>query len=148
MFTVYAANHPAGLRANVAETAANKGVLLAFVAMAQAFVVLMAGIDLSVGMVFILANCVGRYMLARSAVQVRFGVIAVVFGLALPLRPFARTNPDFAEGLADASTGKVFGQFPASPAVLLFVVLTVWVPFRRSMLGRTVYAVGSPRCAA
>ena len=43
--------------ANVVQTAANKGVLLALVAMAQTFVVLTAGIDLSVGMIFILTNC-------------------------------------------------------------------------------------------
>jgi hypothetical protein len=38
MFTIYASNHPAGLNANVATTAANKGVLLALVAMAQTLV--------------------------------------------------------------------------------------------------------------
>ena len=38
-------------------TAANKGVLLAIVAMAQTLVVLTAGIDLSVGMVMVLTNC-------------------------------------------------------------------------------------------
>ena len=43
MFTIYAANHPAGLNANVATTAANKGVLLAIVAMAQTLVVLTVG---------------------------------------------------------------------------------------------------------
>ena len=55
-------NHPApGFThavANVVQTAANKGVLLALVAMAQTLVVLTAGIDLSVGMIFILTNCV------------------------------------------------------------------------------------------
>jgi hypothetical protein len=39
MFTIYASNHPAGFSANVATTAANKGVLLAIVAMAQTLVV-------------------------------------------------------------------------------------------------------------
>ena len=33
MFVIYTSNHPAGFTANVVETAANKGVLLAFVAM-------------------------------------------------------------------------------------------------------------------
>src|SRR6476660_10635657 len=53
MFTIYAANHTAGLNANVATTAANKGVLLAIVPMAQTLVVLTSGIDLSVGMVMV-----------------------------------------------------------------------------------------------
>ena len=50
MFVIYVSNHPAGFTANVVNTAANKGVLLALVAMAQTLVVLTAGIDLSVGM--------------------------------------------------------------------------------------------------
>ncbi len=39
MFVIYASNHPAGFTANVVQTASNKGVLLAFVAMAQTLVV-------------------------------------------------------------------------------------------------------------
>ena len=64
MFAIYVINHPAIVNrgfsvstvGNVVQTAANKGVLLAFVAMAQTLVVLTAGIDLSVGMVFILSQ--------------------------------------------------------------------------------------------
>ena len=44
MFVIYTGNHPAGFNANVVTTAANKGVLLALVAIAQTFVVLTAGI--------------------------------------------------------------------------------------------------------
>ena len=42
MFTIYASNHPAGLTPNMVQTAANKGVLFSFVAMAQALVVITA----------------------------------------------------------------------------------------------------------
>jgi ribose transport system permease protein len=49
-------------RGNVVQTAANKGVLLALVAMAQTLVVLTAGIDLSVGMIFVLTNCLASYI--------------------------------------------------------------------------------------
>ena len=62
MFAIYASNHPAGLTANVAQTAANKGVLLAFIAMAQTLVVITSGIDLSVGMIFILTNCLASWL--------------------------------------------------------------------------------------
>ena len=48
MFVIYTGNHQAGFSADVITTAANKGVLLALVAMAQTFVVLTAGIDLSI----------------------------------------------------------------------------------------------------
>ena len=50
--------------------------------------------------------------------------------------------------LADALTGKLFGFFPASLATLIVVVLVVWIPFRRSVLGRAAYAVGSSDQAA
>lgn len=180
MFTIYVTNHPAGFTANVVQTAANKGVILALVAMAQTMVVLTAGIDLSVGMIFVLSNCVGSYVLAGSPLQAGLGVAivllvglacgalngliviygrlqpivttiatgAVFFGMALWLRPFPGTMPDFAADLADAFTGKVFGTIPASLVFLLAVVLIVWVPFRASILGRTVYAIGSADNAA
>src|SRR5689334_25428278 len=77
MFTIYAANHPAGLNANVATTAANKGVLLAIVAMAQTFVVLTSGIDLSVGMVMVLANCLASTIVVGSPQQSTLGACAV-----------------------------------------------------------------------
>ncbi|MEO8683384.1 MAG: ABC transporter permease, partial [Devosia sp.] len=83
MFSLYVANHPAGFTPNVVQTAANKGVLLALVAMAQAFVVLTAGIDLSVGMIFILANCLASYVLVGTPLTVALGVGGVLLtGLA------------------------------------------------------------------
>jgi ribose transport system permease protein len=180
MFTIYIVNHPAGFTPNVVQTAANKGVILALVAMAQTFVVLTAGIDLSVGMVFILCNCVGSYLLAGTPVQIAFGMLGVVatgaacgalnglivifgrlqpivttiatgavfFGIALWLRPYPGTMPDFAADLADAMTGKLFGVVPTSLVFLAGVVLAVWYPFRRSIIGRTVYAIGSSDSAA
>ena len=72
MLGLYVINHPAGLTANVMQTVANKGVLLAFVAMAQTLVVLTSGIDLSVGMVFILCNCLASYLVAGSGVMTAF----------------------------------------------------------------------------
>ncbi len=180
MFAIYVSNHPAGFSPNVVQTAANKGVILALVAMAQTLVVLTAGIDLSVGMIFILANCVGSHVLGGPPWQVALGVCAVMgtglacgavngliviygrlqpivttiatgavfFGIALWLRPYPGTNPEFAAGLADAFTGKLFGTIPASLVFLGAVVLLIWVPLRRSVVGRTIYAVGSSEMAA
>ena len=56
MFTLFVTQHPAGFSSNIINTAANKGVLLAFVAMTQTLPVLTSGLDLSVGMVFVLSN--------------------------------------------------------------------------------------------
>ena len=78
MFSIYASNHPAGLNANVAQTAANKGVLLAIVAMAQTLVVLTSGIDLSVGMVLVLSNCLASTIVVGSPLQVAAGVVGVL----------------------------------------------------------------------
>ena len=78
MFVSYATNHPVGLNANVATTAANKGVLLAFVAMAQTLVVLTSGIDLSVGMVMMLANCLASAIVVGTPLQTTLGVLGVL----------------------------------------------------------------------
>jgi len=178
MFTIYAANHPAGFNANVATTAANKGVLLAIVAMAQTLVVLTSGIDLSVGMVMILANCLASSIVVGSTLTTTIGVVvvllvgclcgainglivifgrlqpivttiatgAVYYGAALALRPVP--GGDVNTRLADALTGQLPGGVPESLALLLAVVAIVWVPFRRSAIGRAAYAVGSSEVAA
>src|SRR6185369_5889120 len=73
-----AGNHPAGLNANVATTAANKGVLLALVAMAQTLVVVTAGIDLSVGMTFVLANCLASTIVVGSPFEATLGICGVL----------------------------------------------------------------------
>ena len=178
MFTLYASNHPAGFTANVVQTAANKGVLLALVAMAQTFVVLTAGIDLSVGMVLVLTNCLASWIVVGSPVMVGLGVFgvllsgavcgaisgaiviygrlqpivttiatgAIYFGLALALRPVPGGDVD--SDLADAFTGRIFGVVPASLIALLVVVLVIWIPFRRSEIGRAAYAIGSSQAAA
>ena len=67
MFAIYLANHPAIVNngytlqgvGNVVQTAANKGILLALIAIAQTFVVLTAGIALSVGTVLAISNVFG-----------------------------------------------------------------------------------------
>jgi len=178
MFTIYASNHPAGLNANVATTAANKGVLLAIVAMAQTLVVLTSGIDLSVGMVMVLANCLASAIVVGSPLMTTLGVLgvllvgclcgainalivifgrlqpivttiatgAVYYGAALALRPVP--GGDVNTTIADALTGQLPGGVPASLALLLAMVAIVWFPFRRSVLGRAVYAVGSSEVAA
>ena len=178
MFTIYATNHPAGLSASVATTAANKGVLLAIVAMAQTLVVLTSGIDLSVGAVMVLANClasgivvgapgmsavgvagvllVGALCGAINALIVIFGRLqpivvtiatgAVYYGAALAIRPVP--GGDVNTALADAVTGQLPGGVPGSLAVLVAVVIVVWLPLRRSVIGRAAYAVGSSEMAA
>ena len=178
MFAIYTGNHSAGFSPIVIMTASNKGVLLALVAMAQTMVVLTAGIDLSVGMIFVLANCLASTIVVGTALETTLGVFgvlatgvacgaingiiviygrlqpivttlatgAVFYGISLWLRPVP--GGDINSDLADALTGQLPGGVPASLVVLLGIVLLVWVPFRRSMLGRATYAVGSSEPAA
>jgi len=178
MFTIYAANHPAGLNANVANTAANKGVLLAIMAMAQTLVVLTSGIDLSVGMVLVLTNCLASTIVVGSPLQVALGIVgvlatgalcgainaliiifgrlqpivttiatgAVYYGAALALRSVP--GGDIDATLGEALTGKLWNWLPASLVLLLALVLLVWVPYRRSQVGRAAYAIGSAEVAA
>jgi len=178
MFAIYAGNHPAGLNPNVANTAANKGALLAIVAMAQTLVVLTSGIDLSVGMVLVLSNCLASTIVVGSPLQVALGVIGVlatgaacgainalivIYGRLQPIVVTIATGAvyygialalrpvpggDLDATLGEALTGKLGGWLPASLVLLLGLVLVVWLPFRRSETGRAVYAIGSAELAA
>ncbi|MBD9375167.1 ABC transporter permease [Rhizobium sp. ARZ01] len=178
MFGVYIANHPAGLTVNVAQTAANKGVLLAFIAMAQAMVVITAGIDLSVGMIFVLTNCIASWIVVGTPMQTALGLagvllagticgaingLLVIYGRLQPIVATIATGAIYFglalllrpfpggsvnEDLADALTGRLFGTIPSSLVGLLGIVLLVWLPFRSSEIGRAAYAAGSSEAAA
>ncbi len=177
MFAYYGYMQPVGLTSNVINTAANKGALLALVAMAQTIPVLTGGIDLSVGTVFVLTNCLAATIVNGDPLMTTLGVLgvlaagiacgalnglivvygrlqpiivtiatsAVYFGIALWLRPQpgGSVNPDF----ADLMTRSTFAV-PSSIILLVGVVLFVWLPYRRSILGRAAYAIGSSEQAA
>jgi ribose transport system permease protein len=178
MFVIYTANHPAGFSANVVQTASNKGVLLAFVAMAQTLVVITAGIDLSIGMIFILTNCIASALVVGTPMETALGVLAVlivgilcgalngaivIYGRLQPIVATIATGAVYFgiallmrpfpggsvnEDLADALTGRLFGVIPSSLVALLAAVLLIWVPFSRSVYGRAAYAAGSSEVAA
>ena len=178
LFTVYIANYQTGLNAAVATTVANKGVLLAIVAMAQTLPILTAGLDLSVGMVFVLANCITSAVMVGSPLETAFGFfvvlaaglacgllngLVIVYGRLQPIITTLATGAiyfglalwlrpvpggDVNSELADAVTGQLPGGIPSMLAVLLAVVLLVWVPFRNSVTGRAALAVGSSEQAS
>jgi ribose transport system permease protein len=177
IFALYIAKHSGGFNIDVVTTAANKGVLLAIVAMAQTIVVITSGIDLSVGMVFVLANCLASHLvvgtpaqaLAGAAVVLAAGALCglingliivfgrlqpiittlatgtVYYGLALGLRPVP--GGAVQTDIADAVTGAPLGV-PSMLIVLVATVLLVWWPYRRSVIGRAAYAIGSSEAAA
>lgn len=177
MFTVYGLKQPVGLTPNVINTAANKGALLALVAMAQTLPVLTGGLDLSVGAIFVLSNCLASTIMVGdplSTVLGIFGVLlagllcgatngiiivygrlqplivtlamgAVYFGIALALRPQPGGSVNFE--LADFMTRSTYAV-PHTVVLLLLVVVLIWIPYRRSVLGRAAFAIGSAEQAA
>lgn len=178
MLTIYVTKHPAGLNPRVINTAANKGVLLALIAMAQTIPVLTAGLDLSVGMVFVLANCVASTLVVGSPLETALGVSAVLLVGALcgtingaivvlgRLQPIIATIATGAiyfgfalwlrpapggtinTDFADAVVGSLPGGVPVTLVLLLAVVFLFWLPYKHSILGRAAYAVGSSEQAA
>lgn len=178
MFTIYITNHSVGLNPAVATTAANKAVLLALVAMAQTIPVLTRGLDLSVGPMFVLANCIASTIVVGDIGMGLLGCVAVLAaGLAAGfvngaivvwgrLQPIITTlatgaifygvslairpmpGGDVQADIADFVTGQLFGVVPTGLVVLFFVVILVWIPYRSSVLGRAAYAVGSNEHAA
>jgi ribose transport system permease protein len=178
MFSVYVVKNGVGLKIGLVTAVANKGVLLALVAMAQTLPILTSGLDLSVGMIFILTNCIASALLNGPPWLVAIGIVAVLLsGVACgaingALVVYGRLQPIIATlatsavyyGLAliirpvpggavdstfaRALTSQIFGVIPTTLVVLLVVVVLVWVPFQLSTTGRGCYAIGSSASAA
>lgn len=177
LFSVYIAIHPRGFSVYVVTIWSNQGALLALAAIAQFFVVLVRGIDLSVGPVVALTNVAASYLLHGGAVQIAAGVLAVlVLGALCGLLNgaavvFARVQPIVAtlasgavfaglalllrpvpggtidDDLSDAMTYDIAGV-PTSLVILLVLTVAVTLPLRRTRMGLSMYAVGSAEGAA
>jgi ribose transport system permease protein len=177
MFGLYGWKQEVGLTPGIINTAANKGALLALVAMAQTIPVITGGIDLSVGTMFLLANCLAATIVVGDPFQTTLGVIgvllvgficgainglivvfgrlqpiivtlatsAIYYGIALILRPEpgGSVNGDLATFMTQS-----FGYVPVSVILIIAVILLVWMPYRRSVLGRAAFAIGSSEQAA
>lgn len=197
-YVFYNLNHPRGFSTAVYIQNANEVFALAMVAMAQTIPVLMGGLDLSVGAIMTLVNCLASHLLNGSAWQMTFGMVlclltgaacgllngcvvvygriqpiiatlatgAIFMGFALLLRPspggdvdddlaWVMTN-DLYEvaatyGFAEDGEAAWFEHIAWIPVPLILLTLAaffVWLPFARSVTGRTVYAVGSAEGAA
>lgn len=194
----YNASHPRGFTTAVYIQNSNEVFALAMVAMAQTLPVLLGGLDLSVGAIMTLVNCLASLVLNGSPVQMMFGILmcmvtgaacgfingcvvvygriqpiiatlatgAVFLGIALFLRPspggdvdgdlsWAATNDLFeiaaTYGFADNGEAAWFqpiANIPVPLILLVIVAVFVWLPFARSVTGRTVYAIGSGEGAA
>ena len=151
---------------------------LALLAMAQTVIVISGGIDLSVGAMMVLANCIAaRLMLDQDlgpVVLIALGVVAVAMLLSglIGLVAVVSGVPDIVVTLAasfilaglalvvlDGPGGGtnprfqelIVGGFDQPLPSLLWLaglLALVWLPFKRSRLGIATYAVGSDRAAA
>jgi len=180
---------PAEFTPNVLNTAAVKAVLLALVAMAQTVPVLTRGLDLSVGTMFIMTNCIASAVVIGPPIEegafihylsvaggialvivagciagiingavVVYGRLqpiiatlatgAIYYGIALGIRPIPGASDQLDSDVADFMTGLLWDTVPTVLVLLLLVVLVVWIPFRRSVVGRGCYATGSAEGAA
>ncbi len=197
-YLFYHANHPRGFSVPVLIQNVNEAFTLAMVAMAQTLPVLTGGLDLSVGAVMTLVNCLASEVLTGGPLELAFGILlclltgalcgfvngcvvvfgriqpiiatlatgAIYMGLALFIRPspggkvdgdlsWAATNDlyeiaatyGFAEG-GDAAWFQPIAWIPTPLILLILVPLLFWLPFARSVTGRTVYAIGSGEGAA
>lgn len=178
LFTALLFLHPRGLSILVTTPAANQGLALAFAAMAQTLPVLTGGLDLSVGSVLALTNCVASHLVNGSTLEILIGIAAtllagsaaglvnglvVVVGRIQPIIATLATGAIFTglayllrpipggvidEDLGDLLTNETFGVIPTALFLLAGVLLVVWVPYKNSTLGRGGYAAGSAEQAA
>jgi ribose transport system permease protein len=194
----YNFNHPRGFSTVVFVQNANEAFVLAMIAMAQTVPVLMGGLDLSVGAVMTLVNCLASVLINGTGAQMLLGVVvclvagtaaglinglivvygriqpiiatlatgAIYMGLALFVRPTPGGDVDadlswavsnelaevavtyglFQDG--EAAWFQPFGWLPVPLVLAVLVVVLVWLPFRHSVTGHGVYAIGSAEGAA
>ncbi|OBZ95787.1 hypothetical protein ADU59_10555 [Pararhizobium polonicum] len=177
LFALYIGTHPRGFSTYVVTIWANQSALLVFAAFAQFFVVLVRGIDLSVGPMVALSNVVASYVLAGDGASLWLGVVAVLgTGLACGLingvvvaigrippiiatlatgavysgvALFLRPTPggDVNSNLSDAMTYAV-GPVPTSLILIAILVAIFVVMLRRTAFGLSLYGIGSSEHAA
>jgi len=177
LFAIFIGIHPRGFSTYVLTIWFNQGTLLGLAAIAQFFVVLVRGVDLSVGPIVALTNVAASYLLIGSPGGIALGIVAVLAlgaicglvngiavvygriqpivttlatggmmsGIALMLRPTPGGSID--ENLSDALTYDIYGV-PTSALLLVVALLVLNIPLRRSLLGLTMYAIGSSEQAA
>ncbi|RUY10817.1 ABC transporter permease [Mesorhizobium sp. M2A.F.Ca.ET.040.01.1.1] len=177
LFAVYIAIHPRGFSTYVVTIWSNEGTLLGLAAIAQFFVVLVKGIDLSVGSVVALTNVVASFVFNAPPASIALGMvavlavgaacglvngIAVVYGRVQPIVATLATGGIFSgialllrptpggridETMSDALTYAVAG-IPVSAVILAVVLVVLLVLLRRTTVGLGLYGVGSSEQSA
>jgi ribose transport system permease protein len=177
LFIVFLTLHPRGFSPLVFQTAANEGAALALVAMAQTLPVLTGGLDLSIGPILALSNCLASNVVSGSPTEVALGVllvlatggacgllngVIVIYGRIQPIIATLATGAAYTgiayllrpvpggeidDALGEMMTGTVVGVVPVS-MLLLATAAGLWWLFKSSPVGRAAYAAGSSEAAA
>jgi ribose/xylose/arabinose/galactoside ABC-type transport system permease subunit len=177
LFAGYIAIHPRGFSTYVVTIWSNQGALLGLAAIAQFFVVLVRGIDLSLGSIIALTNVVASFLLHGSSASIAFGFlavlavgvacglvngIAVVYGRVPPIVATLASGGIFGgialllrptpggsidATMSDALTYTV-AEIPVSGVILVIVLVALLVFLRRTAIGPALYAVGSSEQSA
>jgi len=149
-----------------------------FVAMGMTFVIISAGIDLSVGAIVALTAEVMALLAIAGMPYWLAGIIALVVGFAmgavngfaihkLKVIPFIVTlatmqvyrgaallvtNGNYLynlpHGLEPLGQGHLFGVIPVPPLIVIGVAIIAWFVLSRTKLGRNIYAIGGNEEAA
>lgn len=177
LFTVFISTHPRGLSVYVVTIWANQSVLLALAAIAQFYVIVVRGIDLSLGSIIALTNVVASFLVSGTPAEVALGIIAVLLvGIACGLVNglvvvYGRVEPI----VATLATGAIYGGIalllrptpggdidftlsdlltydmhgvPTSLLALAIIVVAITIPLRRTRIGLSMLAVGSNEASA
>jgi ribose transport system permease protein len=155
---------------------ANQGMTLAIAAFGQTLVIVTGGVDLSIGPLIALTNSIAASLMTDNPAQVGLVVLLVLVtgtlcgaingaviaygrlqpivvtlatasiytGCALFVRP--RPGGYVPEWFTDGLTTSV-GGIP-SALLLLALLVVLWLVFRRTRLGLSIYAIGSSEDAA
>ncbi len=172
LFVLYIATHPRGLSTYVLTIWSNQSALLVFAAFAQFFVVLVRGIDLSVGAVVALTNVTASFVLAGDGGSLVFGMTAVLlvgmacglftglfvcFGNVPPIVATLATGAIYSgialylrptpgggvnSELSDAFTYAI-GPIPTSLLLIIVIVLVITIVLRKTSFGMALKALGA-----
>jgi ribose transport system permease protein len=152
---------------------------LALAAMAQASVVLIGGIDLSIGQMMALVNVVAAtWMVNADLKQALLFSLVIVAGTAclgaltgfvitlsrvpdiivtlassfiwygLALRIMASPSGGAPIDFGNLVNGQYWNFLPEGLVVLAVIIAVTWLPWQRSRMGLSMYALGSDRTAA
>lgn len=177
LFSYFISIHPRGLTLGVVTAWSNQGTALALLAIGQTIVVMSRGIDLSIGPILALCNCVASHLVSGSPAEIAFGVIVVMIvgtlcgvlnGLVVVVGRLQAIIATLATGavfsgfalivrpipggtidaaFADAMTWTLADMLPVAFLIIAGGVL-IWHPIRKTRLGRTIVAAGSLENAA